>query len=74
MLAYYLMWHMNQRLKPLFEKDDSGKDRKYTFKYVIESLKAIRSNLVSVESHTSSIISTPTDEQLHILNLLKIAV
>jgi len=73
MLAYYLMWHMKQRLQPLFNEDGAGKDRKYTFKYIIESLKSIRSELISIESQTASVISTPSDEQLKILSLLKIA-
>jgi transposase len=74
MLAYYIMWHMKQRLKPLFDKDGSGKDRKYTFKYVMESLKAIRSELVSVGPQTTNIITSPTEVQQEILSLLNIAV
>jgi hypothetical protein len=35
MLAYYVMWHMNQRLRPLYEADGIGANRKYSFHYVI---------------------------------------
>ena len=39
MLAYYLQWHMQQRLAPLFEDDGKGSKRQWTFAQVIESLK-----------------------------------
>jgi hypothetical protein len=39
MLAYYIMWHMKQRLQPLFDEDGVGTKRKYTFDYIIEILK-----------------------------------
>jgi transposase len=70
MLAYYLMWHMNQRLKPLFKADGVGADRKYTFDYIIESLKSIRIQDVEVCGAKSQVISEPTDEQAQILNHL----
>jgi transposase len=72
MLAYYVMWHMKQMLKPLFDADASGADRKYTFDYIIETLKSIRKETVEVCDVKSSIITTPSDEQMHILNLLEI--
>ena len=31
MLAYYLQWHMEQRLAPLFEADGVGENRRWTF-------------------------------------------
>ena len=74
MLAYYVMWHMNQRLKPLFESDGVSEDRKYTFDYVIEILKSIRKETVEVCSHRSSIVTTPNEEQKRILQLLKVAI
>ena len=70
MLAYYVMWHMNQRLKPLFESDGIGKDRKYTFDYVMETLKCIRIQDVMVCGAKSKVLSAPTDEQALILNHL----
>jgi transposase len=72
MLAYYVMWHMNQMLKPLFEADGVGADRKYTFDYVVETLKSIRKETVEVCGNESSIITSPTQEQAHILKLLGI--
>ena len=73
MLAYYVMWHMNQRLKPLFAADGVGKARKCTFDYVIEVLKCIRKETVEVCGANSTVITTPTDEQAHILELLDIS-
>lgn len=46
MLAYHLQWQAQQRLKPLFEKDGSGKERQWTFASVIEHLSTITSNRV----------------------------
>jgi len=73
MLAYYVMWHMNQRLKPLFETNGVGKDRKFTFDYVIEILKSLRNNTVDICGVKSTVITTPNVEQQQILNLLNIA-
>src|SRR5665648_627241 len=40
MLAYYLMWNAKQRLTPLFETDQAGQNKKYTFEHIIERLKS----------------------------------
>jgi transposase len=74
MLAYYVMWHMNQRLKPIYDDDGVGKKRKYTFDYIIEILKSIRKETVDVCGNISSIITTPTAEQQHVLELLGVEV
>jgi transposase len=74
MLAYYVMWHMNQRLKPFFATDGKGKDRKYTFDYVTEILKCIRIQDVEVCGAKSKVISTPTDEQALILKYLGVSI
>jgi transposase len=74
MLAYYIMWHMRQRLKPLADIDGVGANRKFSFDYILESLKSIRNETVDIMGVQSNIISTPTLEQAHILNLLGVAV
>lgn len=74
MLAYYVMWHMNQRLKPFFEGDGAGSNRKHTFDYLIENLKSIRKETVEVSGIKSSVITTPTEEQFRILHLLEVAI
>jgi len=71
MLAYYLQWHVMERLKPLFASDGSGKDRRWTFETVVERLKSIR----KIENLIDGIvvkknISEPDEEQARILNLL----
>jgi len=73
MLAYYLMWHINERLQPLFDGDGIGKNRKYTFEYIMESLKSIRANSVDFCGNISSVITKPNDEQKCIFDLLKVA-
>jgi transposase len=74
MLAYYVMWHMKQRLIPLFNDDGVGADRKFSFEYVIETLKCIRMETVDVCGNKSSFITTPTDEQTRLLQLLHISI
>jgi transposase len=72
MLAYYIMWHMKQRLQPLFEEDGAGTQRKYTFDYVIENLKSIRKETVEFCNATTNVITELTEEQKRIFQLLSI--
>jgi hypothetical protein len=74
MLAYYVMWHMNQRLQPFFETDGVGKDRKYTFDYVMEVLKSLRVQDVAVCDVRSKIICKPTAEQSAVLKHLDVSI
>ena len=74
MLAYYIMWHMNQKLEPYFAKDGIGRKRKLTFEYVIETLKCIRKETVEVCGANSHIITTPNEDQCEILQLLGVSV
>jgi len=70
MLAYYVMWHMKQSLKPLFDADGVGRKRKYTFDYIMEILKGIRKESVEFCKAQSVVITKPNEEQQYILNLL----
>jgi hypothetical protein len=72
MLAYYLQWHMEQRLAPLFEADGKGQDRRWTFRGVIDCLAQITRNRVTVNSAEFYQNSTPTPEQAQILSLLQV--
>jgi len=72
MLSYYIQWHMEQRLAPLFEKDGEGADRRWTFQGVIDCLKQITQNTVSVKGTEFFQNSTPTTEQQEILDLLAV--
>ena len=73
MLAYYVQWHMQQRLAPLAE-EGKGKNRRWTFRNMIETLKQITKNGVKVEGVELLKISQPTNDQRRILKLLKIRI
>ena len=70
MLAYYVMWHMKKRVRSLVDSDGTGARRKYSFDYIIESLKSIRKETVEFSNVQSSVITAPTDEQNNIMQLL----
>ena len=71
MLAYYLQWHMHQKLAPLFENDRSGSGRRWTFCGVVERLKSIRKTALTIGGTAiDSKITTPDSEQQEILDLL----
>jgi hypothetical protein len=72
MLAYYLQWHMEQRLAPLFSSDGKGQDRRWTLRGVIECLAQITRNRVAVNGAEFDQNSTPTPEQEQILELLQV--
>jgi len=78
MLAYYLQWHLMRRLAPLFAAQqaaiDSGKaqakDRALTLASVLETLKNLHRNEVSVGEATFHQLTDPTPEQQRIFDLL----
>ncbi len=72
MLAYYLQWHMNQRLQPLFSKDGTHSKRFWTFENVIERLKSIRREDIHIAGATCKIVTDPDADQKKILDLLKV--
>lgn len=72
MLAYYLQWHMQQRLKPLFESDGKGKERRWTFRAVIDTLQQITRSKVQMNGVTFFKNSEPTEDQQSILEALGI--
>ncbi len=71
MLAYYLQWHFVDRLRPLFERDGEGKERRWTVENVIERLATIRSNRVEANGVAFDQITESDAEQSEILRLLK---
>lgn len=71
-LAYYLQWHMTQRLKPLFEGDGKDKNRRWTIQNVFETLKGIRQNRVKVDSVEVEITTHLDADQQRILDLLQL--
>ena len=72
MLAYYLQWHMTQRLQALFDNNDKYKKRFWTFENVIERLKSIRREEVSVAGAAYKIVTELDKDQIKILDLLKV--
>jgi len=72
MLAYYLQWHMEKRLAPLFAADGQGQQRRWTFRGVIDCLAQITRNRVTVNGAEFYQNSTPTPEQEEILGLLQV--
>jgi hypothetical protein len=73
MLSYYLQWHMEQRLAPLFAADGQGPERRWTFRGVIDCLAQITRNRVTVNGAEFDQNSVPTPEQEEILRLLQVA-
>lgn len=71
-LAYYLQWHMRQRLQPLFDGNGEGKSRQWTFENVVQRLMAIRRDKVSLAGVAFSQITTPEPDQQRILDLLAV--
>jgi transposase len=73
MLAYYLQWHAMQRLQPLFDEDEKGKDRRWTLEIIVERLKSIRKTENLIDGVViKTCISIPDHEQQTILDLLKV--
>ncbi|MFH1111024.1 MAG: IS1634 family transposase, partial [Planctomycetota bacterium] len=73
MLAYYVQWHMQQKLAPLFAADGSGEDRRWTWAGVLERLKGIRRQTVTMKGTAVTLTSRPDDEQEELLKLLEVA-
>jgi transposase len=72
MLAYYLEWHMKQRLAPLFAADGQGHERQWTFANIIETLKAVRQERVKLQGVKFNQLTTPDAAQQRILDLLQV--
>jgi transposase len=72
MLAYYLQWHMEQRLAPLFKADGKNSERRWTFRGVIDCLTQITRNKVRAQGVEFYQNSTPSSEQQQILDLMGI--
>jgi hypothetical protein len=72
MLAYYLQWHIEERLAPLFANDGEGENRRWTFRGIIDCLAQITRNKVRVGGAEFYQNSTPTEEQKKILDLLSV--
>ncbi len=74
MLAYYVQWHMQKRLGPLFKKDKKGWERRWTFVQVIETLKTITRNRIETNGMSFYRNTVPDEEQKYILDLMGVEV
>jgi transposase len=74
MLSYYVQWHMTKLLSPLFENDKKGSQRRWTFAGVVESLRQISCNKVSMNDISFYQNTKPNLEQKEILDLLKVSI
>lgn len=72
MLAYYVQWHMQQRLAPLFAEDGEGKERRWTFAGALERLKGIRLETLVFNDTQVELKTVPDDEQQRLLDLLAV--
>lgn len=71
MLAYYLQWHMTQRLKPLFDSDGVGSEREWTFSGVIDCLKSRHQHTVLLKGVEFMRDGEWTEDQRRIVDLLE---
>ena len=71
MLAYYLQWHMTQRLKPLFDSDGVGSKREWTFSGVIDCLKSRHQHTVLLKGVEFTRDGEWTKDQRRIVDLLE---
>jgi transposase len=74
MLAYYVQWHMTDRLEPFLKNNSKGKDRRWTFDNIIERLKSIRIAKHAINDIVIDNVKTiPCEDQEEILKLLKVS-
>ena len=71
-LAFYVQWHMQQRLQPLFAADGEGKNRQWTVCNVIQRLMGIRKQRVQVAEVQFDQVTQADPEQQKILDLLQV--
>ena len=67
MLSYYLLWHMNKALKPLYEDPEHPE---FTLNHVIETMKALQKLKLTVRNITTDTVAEPTEMQRHIQKLV----
>lgn len=66
MLSYYLLWHMNKALKPLYTEDGF----KYTHNFVIETMKAIQKMKMTIGELETYTIAQSNETQKRIQELV----
>ncbi len=66
MLAYYVLWHLRQALKPIL---DDPKER-VSLRLLLDRLAAVQKNQVELNGVPFDVVTTPNEEQVKILDLL----
>jgi len=72
MLSYYIQWHIQQRLQPLFDSDGVGSERRWTFPGIIECMRQRCRHTVSIGGVEFQQDGELTKEQRRIMELLQI--
>jgi len=72
MLAYYVQWHIQQRLQPLFDSDGSGAERRWTFAGIIECMRQRCRHTINIQNIQFQQDGELTDDQQKITDLLNI--
>ena len=73
-LSYYLLWHAQRRLEPLFQNDGAGEQRRWSMAVVIERLKSLKNQQLLVAGiPVKQTISKPDQEQQEIMELLDVS-
>lgn len=72
MLSYYVLWHVNKRLQPLFENDGKGAQRRWTVENVFGFLATITRSTIQVNGVTFQQVSKLNEEQEEIYKMLGI--
>ena len=72
MLAYYLQWHFQKQLTPIFNEDGKGADRIWTTHSIIECLKNIRHYKMNIQGECFYQHDAPNQKQKEILRLLEV--
>ena len=70
MLSYYVQWHMQQRLQPLFDTDGKGATRRWSFAGIVDCLKQRCRHDVQMDKVTYQQDTELTVEQQEIAQLL----
>jgi transposase len=65
MLSYYLLWHLNKQLAPLYAKKPD-----YTRDHAIEVMKSLQKCILTVVGTSTETVAEPTESQLVIQNLV----
>ena len=65
MLSYYLLWHLNKALAPLYAEKPN-----YTRDHIIEIMKLLQKSRLTIAGISTETIAEPTENQLKIQNLV----